>query len=140
MSAFWWAALTAGVWGVVPLLEKAGLSRMAPMTGVFYRSLGVALGFIILSIAWVKPGDVRSVDLRSAFLLMTGGLLASIVGQIFFYNALKLGEVSKMVLVGGSYPFVTFLLGILVFGESVSLYKVLGAALVMAGLFFLKRG
>ena len=139
MNAYWWAVMSACVWGGVPLIEKAGLARTAPITGVFYRSLGVLLGFLILSIAWVKPGEVRSVDMKSAILLMTGGLLASIVGQIFFYNALKLGEISKMVLVGGSYPVITFLLGILVFGESVNLYKILGAALVMAGLVLLKR-
>ena len=140
MSAYGWAILTAGVWGIVPLMEKAGLSRAAPVTGIFYRSLGVVLGFLVLSAAWVKPGEVRSVDLKSALLLMAGGLLASIVGQICFYNALKLGEVSKMVLVGGSYPVITFLLGVLVFGESVNLYKILGAALVMTGLLLLKRG
>lgn len=140
MSAYGWAVMTAVIWGIVPLLEKAGLSRATPVTGIFYRSLGVVLGFLILSATWVKPGEVRSVDLKSALLLMTGGLLASVVGQIFFYNALKLGEVSKMVLVGGSYPVITFLLGILIFGESVNLYKILGAILVMTGLLLLKRG
>lgn len=132
--------MTAGIWGIVPLMEKAGLSRATPVTGIFYRSLGVVLGFLILSATWVKPGEVRSVDLKSALLLMSGGLLASVAGQIFFYNALKLGEVSKMVLVGGSYPVITFLLGILIFGESVNLYKIMGAVLVMAGLLLLKRG
>lgn len=98
------------------------------------------LGFLIFSAAWVKSEEVRLVDLKSALLLMLGGLLASVVGQIFFYNALKLGEASKMVLVGGSYPVITFLLGILIFGESVNFYKILGAILVMIGLLLLKRG
>ena len=41
MSAFAWAVLTALIWGVVPLLEKAGLKSSDPTIGVFARSVGV---------------------------------------------------------------------------------------------------
>jgi len=140
MNAFWWAVLSAAVWGIVPLVEKAGLIRTAPMTGVFYRSLGVVIGFVLLAVFWVRPAEMKMVDAKSAMLLMLGGFLASIVGQIFFYQALKAGEVSKMVLVAGSYPVMTFLLGILIFGESFTLFKAAGATLILAGLLLLKLG
>ena len=138
MSGFWWAVCAAVVWGIVPFLEKAGLSGTKPLTGVFYRSLGVALGLIVLFPFFVKPDQVRSVDFRSSVLIMLGGFLASIVGQIFFYHGLKTGEVSRMVLIAGSYPFITFLLGVCFLHESFTLHKGLGGALILAGLWLLK--
>ncbi len=140
MSAWMWALLAAAVWGVAPLIEKAGLRQIAPMTGLFYRSLGVAVGLLILGCFVVKPQEIRSVDLRSALLVMAGGFLASIVGQTFFYNSLKLGEVSRVVPISGSYPFIAFILGILFFGESLTTMKFIGAALIVLGVWFLKIG
>lgn len=140
MSAWMWALLAASAWGVAPLIEKAGLRQIAPMTGLFYRSLGVAIGLVLLGCFVVKPQEIRSVDMRSALLVMAGGFLASIVGQTFFYNSLKLGEVSRMVPISGSYPFIAFFLGILFFGESLTLIKLVGATLIVLGVWFLKIG
>ena len=36
MSTFGWAILAVGIWGVVPLLEKWGLARSAPLVGLFH--------------------------------------------------------------------------------------------------------
>ncbi len=140
MTAFWWAVLAASMWGFAPLLEKAGLSKAEPMAGLFYRCIGVMIGMVILGVFFVKPEQVKSVELRSALFLICGGFLASILGQTFFYRALKSGEISKMVLVAGSYPVITFIVGILFMHESLTIRKALGAALVMAGLIFLKIG
>jgi len=140
MSSFWLAAFTACIWGVVPLLEKIGLSRVSPMVGLFYRCVGVLIGFIFLAIFFVKPGEIRSADPRSVVFIMLGGFLASFAAQILFYNALKIGEVSRTVLISGSYPFITFLLGVLIFSESITALKIVGAVLIAAGLIFLKLG
>ena len=140
MNAFWWAVLSAGIWGIVPLMEKAGLERTAPMAGIFYRCLGVTLGAALLFVFAVRPAEIKAVDHRSAALLMFGGLLASVLGQIFFYQSLKTGEVSKMVFVAGCYPFLTFLLGVLFIHESFSLRKGLASALILGGLWLLKKG
>lgn len=140
MNAYWWAVITAGVWGIVPLLEKTGLVKTTPFVGLFYRCLGVVFGLLILGIFTLKPAEIKSVDIRSAFLLILGGFLASFVGQMFFYHSLKIGEVSKVVPISGSYPFLTFLLGILIFNESFSPVKLIGVLLVIAGIWVLKIG
>jgi len=140
MSTFGWAILAAGIWGVVPLLEKWGLARSAPLVGLFYRCLGVILGFLLLLVFMLRPAQVKSVDLRSALLLMSGGFLASFVGQICFYNSLKAGEVSRIVTIAGSYPLITFVLGVIFLGESASLIKVAGVLLITLGVWALKIG
>ncbi len=140
MSAWMWALLAACAWGVTPMIEKIGLRHTPPMTGLFYRSLGVVIGFVILGLFVVKPQEVRSVGLRSALLLMLGGFTASVVGQTFFYQGLKIGEVSRIVPISGSYPLIAFMLGVILMGESLSLLKLGGAVLVILGVWLLKIG
>jgi len=64
--------------------------------------------------------------------------MASILGQIFFYNALKTGEASKVVPIAGIYPLVAFLVGIIFLGESFTLMKATGVTFVILGLFLLR--
>ncbi|MCX5749706.1 MAG: EamA family transporter [Candidatus Saganbacteria bacterium] len=140
MSSFWLAIMAAVIWGFVPLLEKIGLGKIEPLVGLFYRSCGVLIGLVILVLFFLKPAEIRSVDLRSALLVMTGGFLASFVATILFYHALKWGEMSRIVPISGSYPLITFVLGIFLLGESFSLLKLLGVILAVIGVWLLKIG
>ncbi len=137
MNAFTWAILTALIWGVVPLIEKSGLAKVTPLTGLFFRSIGVVFGLIILSIFMVDYKQIKSVDLKSVALLMLGGFLASFVAQLFFYQGLKIGQVSKMVPLSGTYPLVAFVLGIIIFKESLTPLKVLGVCFISFGVWAL---
>jgi transporter family protein len=138
MDAFGWAVLTALIWGGVPLLEKLGLAKIDPLGGVFFRSFGVVVGILLLGFFVIKPHHFKGAELKSAAMLVIAGLLASFVAQIAFYNSLKTGEISKVVLIAGSYPLISFLLGIFVLGESVTMFKIVGVVFVTVGIWFLK--
>ena len=96
------------------------------------------MGLVILGLFMVKPAEIRSVDMRSALLVMTGGFFASFVAQILFYQALKIGDMSWIVPISGSYPLIAFLLGVFILGEAVTPVKVGGALLIILGLWALK--
>lgn len=138
MNAFWWAIVTALIWGIVPILEKVGLSRVDPFTALFFRCLGVVLGVIMLSFFIVKPQAIRSVDAKTVVLLVLSGFLASFVAQITFYHGLKIGDVSKVVPISGSYYLVAFVLGLILFKEVVTAQKIVGMVLVAVGVWFLR--
>jgi bacterial/archaeal transporter family protein len=138
MSAFWWAVLTACMWGVVPFMEKLGLTRTPPFTALFFRSLGVFFGFLILGLFIVKPGEIRSVEPKAAALLVLAGFVASFLAQIAFYHGLKIGEVSRVVPVAGAYPLIAFILGAAFLGETVTFAKVIGMVFVVYGAWLLK--
>jgi len=140
MNAFIWAILTAVIWGIVPLVEKFGLLKVEPLVGLFYRSVGVFIGWILLGTLLLKPQQIKSVDIRSVPWFILGGFLASIVGQIAFYHGLKAGEISRVVPISGTYPLVAFILGVLIFGESISWVKLSGVALVIMGIWALRVG
>lgn len=139
MKPFYYAILAAIVWGMAPILEKTGLKNIEPLSGVLVRSAGVILGAIILSLCNINVfKSALKADPRAVLFLFMGGILASILGQMFFYNALKHGEVSKMVPIAASYPLISFLLGFLFFGESFTVAKGLGLLLVFLGVFLLR--
>ena len=104
MNAFWWALVTAGIWGIVPLLEKLGLGGNPPAAGVVVRSFGIVVGLVIFT--WLSPpwAALKLMRWPSILLLAGSGLLASFVGQMAFYRALKHGAVSQVTPVAGAYP------------------------------------
>ena len=139
MKSYYFAILAAIVWGIAPIAEKMGLKNIEPMAGVLVRSAGVAVGAIVMSL--ISSSIFKSAlkaDPTTIIFLFMGAILASILGQIFFYNALKHGEVSKMVPIAATYPLVSFLLGLLFFGESFTVLKGLGVIFVILGVFFLR--
>jgi len=139
MKGFYFAILAAIVWGIAPIVEKIGLKNIEPLSGVLVRSLGIIIGAVIMSV--LNVGILKTAlkaDPKTMVFLFTGGILASILGQIFFYSALKHGEVSKMVPIAATYPLVSFLLGLLFFGESFTVVKGLGIGFVILGVFLLR--
>lgn len=139
MKAYYFALMTALIWGIVPIMEKLGLARIAPIAGILVRSCGVIIGAVILTMFNLPALKMAlSADPRTIVLLGLGGFMASILGQIFFYNALKIGEASKLVPIAGTYPLFAFLLGVLFLGESFTLAKAGGVAFVILGLILLR--
>jgi bacterial/archaeal transporter family protein len=139
MNGFYWAILTAFIWGSVPILEKIGLARISPGAGLLLRCAGVAIGLVLLMLA--RPEHARealTAGPRPVFFLVGAGLLASFIGQLFFYNALKQSDASKVVPIAGSFPLVAFFLGLIFLSEKFTVAKGFGVALVVAGIAFLR--
>ena len=139
MSAFLWAVVAACIWGVVPLMEKAALGNVSPIAGVMVRSFGVIIGALVFGGIWFPWSSLRTVSWSSMLLLMSGGLLASFVGQMAFYHALKSGSVSQMTPVAGAYPLVAALLGWTLLREPLTWSRALGVACVVVGVTLLRN-
>jgi len=139
MNAFWWAILAAFIWGITSVIEKYVLASTEPIPGLFYRCLGVLLGILALITFMIKPYQIKAVHPRSAILLVIAGFLGSFVAFIAFYKGLKIGEMSLVVPVAGSFYLVAFILGVFVLGETITLMKLLGVILITAGVWLLGR-
>jgi transporter family protein len=116
-----------------------GLARAAPLAGVLLRSMGVLIGvFAILIIRFSTLKEALSIKPLNALYIIIGGILASIIGQLCFYHALKFGEASKVVPLAATYPLVAFILGIIFFKEAVTVAKIAGILFVLLGIILLK--
>ena len=134
MTAFSWAVLCAVFWGTVPVLERFGLLKADIYAGLFMRCLGTMAGLLIL--LFTVPDlklKLATMGGRTAGILALAGFLASFVGQIAAYQALKKGEVTQVTPVTGSFPLVAFLLGWLWLGETLTWKKVLGMLFIIGG-------
>lgn len=70
--------------------------------------------------------------------LISEGILASLLGQLVYYYALKEGAASRMVPVASAFPIVTFVGAIFLFGEKLTWQKSLGLGFTTLGIVFLK--
>lgn len=139
MSPFVLALVAALFWGSSTLLEKWGLRNSDPMAGVVARTTGIVLGVLIfMMVAPDVPRRYFQMDGRAKLALMGGGFMASVVAQIFFYRALKYGDVGRVASVGGAWPVFAFVLSVLIFHEPLTGGKILGVLLVTTGVILLK--
>jgi transporter family protein len=137
MNAFLWALLAAFIWGITSIIEKYVLMKIDPLPGLFFRCAGVLIGVFLLGAVLLKPSQIKAVDFRSAVLLVTAGFLGSFVAFIAFYKGLKVGEISLVVPVAGSFYLLAFLLGIFVLKESITVLKFLGVIFITLGIWLL---
>jgi transporter family protein len=140
MNAFLWALLASLIWGITSVIEKFVLIKVDPLPGLFYRCLGVLVGIILLGTVMVKPSQIKAVDFRSAALLIGAGFLGSFIAFIAFYKGLKMGELSLVVPVAGSFYLIAFVLGIFILGEAVTALKLLGVVFITVGIWLLGAG
>ena len=139
MTAFWWALLTAVIWGIVPVMEKVGLGQASPAVGVVVRSGGVMLGVLVFGWIWNPWPAMRMLSGSTIVLLMAGGFLASFVGQLVFYHALKIGAVSQIAPVAGIYPLIAACLGWICLREPFTLSRTLGVLCIVVGVILLRK-
>jgi bacterial/archaeal transporter family protein len=125
-------------WGFTPILEKVALTKVDPLVGVTIRSAIVTAGLFILTFLVGKGKALMEVDGRSLFLFGASGMMAGLLGMWTYYAALKMGATSKIVPIAASYPLVTALLSVLILREEVTLSRVVGTALIVIGIWFVK--
>lgn len=120
-------------WGLAPIFAKTGLAKLPILTAITFRNTFIAIMFLG---AFLMSGQVKSLmasDIRSVFLILIEACLAGLVGQYFYYKAVKVWEASRVVPIVGAYPLVSFIIAVVVLSERITLAKSLGAVLVVAG-------
>ena len=138
MTAYTYSLLAALVWGIAPLFEKPALAHMRPMTGLLFRSMGVLLGSLFLLRYFPDGAQWRAMGVKPALCIAGAGLLASVIGQIFAYNAIQQADISQVTPVMGAWPLLAVILGWLFLHEPLTTKKILGAASIVAGVWLLK--
>ncbi len=138
-SAFFFAILTALLWGVAPVFEKIGISGgIAPYLGVVIRSISVAFIGLAGLLLMGRTAEFSSIDLKSAAFLVAGGLFAGFFGEYTYYSALKAGDASLVVPVAAAYPLITLIISVLFFHEAFTLSKAAGILMVVGGVVLLR--
>jgi len=121
-------------WGIAPVFAKAALKNIDPAAGLVLRTIfaaSVVSGWVIITGNFSK---VSSIPARTWWLIGIEALLATLVGDLAYYAALKKGDVSLVTIIMSSSPLITILCSVLFLGEQMTLMRLIGAVLVVAGI------
>jgi len=130
--------VTTLLWGATPILEKIGLTKVDPVVGITIRSTVAAVSLLILTLLLGRGRALLEVDGKGFLLFGASGVLAGALVMWAYYAALKMEATSKIVPISASYPLVTALLSVLILREGVTLPRVIGTALIVIGIWFVK--
>ncbi|HHY98973.1 MAG TPA: DMT family transporter [Firmicutes bacterium] len=122
-------------WGVAPVFGRLGLDKVDPITGLCLRTLIAAtiVGSWLLATGYTWR--LHNVPLRSWLLLGVEAIFATLLGDLAYYAALKLGKVSNVSLIMSTSPVITLWMAHSILGEQLTWLQIAGCFLIVLGLF-----
>lgn len=132
-QGFIYSILVLICWGLAPIFAKTGLAKLPPLTAVAFRNTFITIMFLSALFISGQARGIMSSDIKSVFLILIEASLAGLIGQYFYYKAVKVWEASRVVPIVGAYPLVSFIVAVILLSEKVTLIKSLGAVLVVIG-------
>lgn len=131
---YWLAIFGMICWGIAPIFAKIGLTNANPMAALVLRTL-MAAGMVT---AWIGVsgsfGQVKQIPFNSWILLGIEAILATLIGDLAYYAAIKRGEVSVVTVIMASSPLVTMICAIIFLGEQITAFRVIGATFIILGI------
>lgn len=124
--------------GFTSVIAKMGLAGISGELGLTIRTLFVC-GFVVAFAAWAVPTqEVSNISSRNLFWLGLSGVTTAL-SWIFYYKALKVGDVATVALIDKGSVVVAMLLAGVVLREVITLRMIAGAALIVAGLLVIAK-
>ena len=109
-NAFLMATLAMLFWGLAPIFGKLGLSSVNPLVALTIRSLVISAILLVIAMGTGQWKSLLQVAPREVTFLALEGICAALLGQLAYYYALKLGDVSRVAPVVAAFPIVAMLL------------------------------
>lgn len=136
---FWWAVFAMICWGIAPIFAKFGLFNVNPLAGLVIRTL-FAAGLV--TSYWIGSGGmqpIQEIPIRAWIFIGIEAILATIVGDLAYYFAIKHGEVSMVSIIMSGSPLVTVVCASIFLGESITFWRLIGAGYVLLGIIMLQK-
>ncbi len=133
-----YAMISALFAGFTSVIAKLGLAGISGELGLTVRTCFVfvfVIGFAVLS---VSRSEMAGLDTNN-LLWLAASALTTTLSWIFYYKALKLGEVSTIALIDKGSFVVAVILAWLLLKEEITGRVMLGSALILAGLLVVSR-
>ncbi len=128
------ALTTSLLWGITPIFDKLGVEKAS--TGAVMIIRFTTTFFCILPLYFIPTfrEEIFKLDGRTVMYISAAAVISAIFGICLYFMAMKRMEATKVTPICATYPLVTFVLGILILREQFNWIKMLGTALVVAGI------
>lgn len=125
--------------GFTSVIAKLGLNGISGDLGLVVRTCFVFVFVLIFAAVAVPAAEARSLSWSNLLWLGLSGV-TTFLSWVFYYRAIKAGEVSTVALIDKGSVVVSLLLAWLLLGEGLTVAKTIGGALIVAGLLVIARG
>jgi transporter family protein len=122
--------------GLTAVIAKMGLKNVSSDTGLAVRTIVVFIIVWLNAIAFQSVKDFKNLTKSDIIFLAISGVTTSL-SWIFYYKAIKIGNVSQVALIDKGSIIITLLLSFIILNEQFSLKVGLGAGFILTGLLIL---
>ena len=134
------AALGAAIcWTVSAVLYKEALLKANPLPANIVRCVYTSIVLVVCLAIIGKFGVLMDLSLHAVILTSVSGIVGLGFGDTLYMVSLKLMGIARAVPITCSYPLFNLLLAVVLAGEAVTLYVILGTVAIVLGIWLLSR-
>ena len=134
----WYAIISMIFAGFTSVIAKQGLAGISGELGLVVRTLFVVVFVALFAILTVPPSEVSTIKKDNLIWLGASGLTTAI-SWVFYYKALKIGDVATVALIDKGSVVVAILLAWWLLKEVITARIILGAAFIVLGLLVIAK-
>ena len=124
--------------GMTSVVAKQGLTGISAELGLTVRTIFVFLFIFVFAAITVAPAEIRNLQ-KTNYLWLGFSSVTTALSWIFYYKALKMGNVATVALIDKGSVIVAIVLAWLLLKETISVRQILGAALIFAGILVISK-
>ncbi|WP_343725092.1 EamA family transporter [Herbaspirillum huttiense] len=125
--------------GFTSVIAKLGLTGISSDLGLAIRTCFVFVFVLMFAAAVVPAAQLSAVTWQNVLWLGLSGVTTA-VSWVFYYKAIKAGDISTVALIDKGSVIVALLMAVWILNEVITPAKLIGAALIAAGLLVISRG
>ena len=134
----WYAIISMIFAGFTSVIAKQGLAGISGELGLVVRTLFVVMFVALFALLAVPPSEVSTIKKDNLIWLGVSGLTTAI-SWIFYYKALKIGDVATVALIDKGSVVVAILLAWWLLKEVITVRIMVGAAFIVLGLLVIAK-
>lgn len=124
--------------GFTSVIAKMGLTGISGELGLTVRTIFVFLFILVFALLFVPVSQWAALN-RSNYVWLGLSAVTTSLSWIFYYKALKEGQVSTIALIDKGSMVVAILLACIILKEQITLRVAMGGLLMVAGLLVIAR-
>ena len=134
------ALASSALWALTSVLLASQAGRLRPLVISAIRSITASLMLIGLLVATSGLAQMDQMTFITGISMAGSGIMGQAVGDTLYINALgSLGVTRTFPIANSAYPFLTFVLAVLLLGEDVTWTLPIGGALIVSGISWIVR-
>ncbi|MDP1615419.1 MAG: EamA family transporter [Methylococcales bacterium] len=124
--------------GFTAVVAKQGLVGISAELGLTIRTIFVCVFVLIFAAMAVEPAEIKLLQ-KVNYIWLALSAITTAGSWIFHYKALKIGDVATVALIDKGSVVIAILLAWWLLKEAITLRLIIGALLIVAGLFVIAK-